>query len=131
GQGRARQRQPRGEVRHREGLALHPLGGRRGPGHHRRPLRPRPAHGRAQAVGAAGWAWRLHQPRGDPHLQRLLRLRDPRGRQARAAAAAVRGDGARPGGLGVDQGVERRRRRGHLRVAGRLAVRDPAERAPP
>src|SRR4051812_32740393 len=31
GQGRHRQRGPGGEVRHREGLAVHPLGGRRGP----------------------------------------------------------------------------------------------------
>ena len=119
------------EVRHREGLPLHPVGRRRGTGHHRRPLRARPAHGRAQAVGAARRPRRVHQPRGHPHLERLLRLRDPGRRQARAAAAAVRGDDPRPRRPRLDQGVERRRRRGHLRVAGRLAVRDPAQRQPP
>ena len=76
-------------------------------------------HGRAQAVGPPRRPGRVHQPRGDPHLERLLRLRDPGRRQARPAAPAVRGDGPRPGRPGLDQGVERRRRRGHLRVAGR------------
>ena len=49
------------------------------------------------------------------------------GRQARAAAPAVRGDdpGARRPRL--DHGVERRRRAHHLRMEGGRAVRDPAQ----
>ena len=80
GQGRTRQQGPRGEVRHREGLPVHPVGGRRGPGHHRGALRARPQGGRAQAVGPSRRPGRVHQPRGQPYVERLLRR--PRSRPA-------------------------------------------------
>ncbi len=49
-------------------------------------LRAEPAHGRAEALGAPRRQGRLHQPRRLAHLQRLLRLRDRAGQEARAAA---------------------------------------------
>ncbi len=131
GQGRDRQRLAGGEVRHGEGLPLHPLGRRRRTGHHRRPLHSRPAQRRTETVGTARREGCVHQPRGDPHLQRLLRLRDPRRRKAGAAAAAVRGDDPRPRRPGLDEGLERRRGRGDLRVAGRFDLRHSPQRPPP
>ena len=95
--------------------------------HHQRPLRAQSAHRRAQALGAARRLRRLHQSRGVPHLQRLLRLRDPAGQEARAPAPAVRGDdpGARRPRL--HHGVERRGQAHHLRVEERGDVRHPAQ----
>ena len=95
--------------------------------HHQRALRAQPAHRRAEALGAARRLRRLHQSRGVAHLQRLLRLRDPAGQEARAAAPAVRGDdpGARRPRL--DHGVERRGQAHHLRVEGGRDVRHPAQ----
>ena len=88
---------------------------------------PNLQHRRAEAVGAARRRRRLHQPRGLAHLERLLRLRDPAGQEARAAAAAVRGDD--PGAVGprLDHGVERRGQAHHVRVEGGRAVRHPAQ----
>ncbi len=70
---------PWGEVRHREGIALHPLGRRRRARHHRGPLHPRSAYRRAEAVGTTRRPGCLHQPRGHPHLQRLLVCEIPAG----------------------------------------------------
>ena len=74
-----------------------------------------------------GGARRLYQPRGLAHLERLLRLRDPAGQEARAAAATVRGDD--PGAVGprLDHGVERRGQAHHVRMEGGRAVRHPAQ----
>ena len=65
-----------------------------------------------------GGARRLHQPRRLAHLERLLRLRDPAGQEARAAAPAVRGDDPGPRRPRLHRGVERRRPAHHLRVEG-------------
>ena len=52
---------------------------------------PQPAHGRAEAVGAARRPRRLHQPRSLAHLERLLRLRDPAGgKSSRRSASCSR-----------------------------------------
>ena len=129
--GRHRLGRTREEVRDRKGDALHALGARRGPRHHRRPLRPEPPDGRAEGLAEPGRARRLHQPRGVADLKRLLRLRDPGGRQAGAAAPALRGDDPRPRRPRLDDGVERGRAARHLRMGGGLAVRHSPQRLAP
>ena len=66
-------------------------------------VRAEPAHGRAQALGAARRESRVPQPRRLAHVERLLRLRDPAGRRARAAAPALRGDDLRARRPRLDQ----------------------------
>ena len=117
----------REEVRHREGNALYALGARRGARHHQLVLRREPAHGRAQALGAARRQGRLPQPRRLAHLERLLRVRDPAGQEPRAAAPAVRGDDLRARRPRLDHGVERRRQAHRIRVEGGRDLRHPAQ----
>src|SRR6478735_3046214 len=96
GQGRDRLAGARGQIQDRKGFALSALRTRRGARHHQRAIRAKPAHRRIEAVGAQGRQGRVHQPRGLAHLQRLLRLRDRAGTQARAAASSVRRDDPDP-----------------------------------
>ena len=66
-------------------------------------------HRRAEAVGTPRRPRRVHQPRSVADVERLLRLRDPAGKGAGAAAPAVRGDDLRARRARRDLGVERRR----------------------
>ena len=117
------------EVRHREGLAVRPVGARRGTGDHRRPLRAGPAHRRAQAVGTAWWragCSSTTRPPGRPTTATCAR--------SLPAACSRRSDScsrrwswsstatARPR-------MERRRAEGDIRVGRGFALRDPAQHA--
>ena len=84
GQRRHRFGRFREEIRDRKGDALHPLGEERRARPHQLDLRAEPAHRRAQALGAARRPRRVHEPRGLAHLERLLRLRNSAGQDARA-----------------------------------------------
>ncbi len=128
---RPRLGRPGEEIRNGKGDALHPLDQGRGPRHHPRALCAQPAHGRPEALGAARRQRGVRQSRRLAHLQRQLRDGDPARQEARAASAAVRRDDPHPRGPRLDHGVEQRRQAHHLRVEGRLAVRDPAQRLAP
>ena len=65
-------------------------------------------------MGAPRRERRVSQSRRLAHLERLLRLRDPAGQGARAAAPALRGDDLRPRRARLDHGVERRRTADHF-----------------
>src|SRR6266850_2373227 len=121
----------RKEVCDRKRHAVRALGAKRRAGHHRRALRCEPAHRRAEALGTAGRIRRLSQSRRLADFERLLRVRNPGGGEARAAAAAVRGNDLRTGRPRLDDGVERRRPAHHLRMEGGFAVCDPPQRLAP
>ena len=90
-------------------------------------LRAQPAHGRAQALGAA----RRHAVFVNHDASRTSNdcyvMRDPARQEARAAAPAVRGDDPRPRRPRLHHGVEQRGQAHHVRVEGGRAVRHPAQ----
>src|SRR6266568_3784313 len=64
-------------------------------------------------------------------LERLLRVRNPRGAEARAPETAVRRDDLRIGRTRVYHGLERCGPADHVRMEGGVAVRHPAQRLAP
>ena len=92
GQDRRRLGRAGEEIRDREGDALHPLGARRGPRHHRRALRGEPAHRRAEAVGAArrrAASTSITRPRAPRTTATCARFRPAR-RSSRSASCSRR-----------------------------------------
>src|SRR5439155_20667936 len=110
------------KIRHRKRNALFPLGAQRGSGNHRRALCSEPAYGRAETVGKARRSGRLPQPRRLSDLERLLRVRNSRREEARAAAAAVRRDDLRVGRTRVDHRLERRGPAYYVRMEDRVTL---------